>query len=186
MWAFFLADGIFRHSCNLATNHITKPWGERPICWPVLLIQADACMHIECVRVSLSGDSLLWSYGSVSFGFCLSDGTCKLFLSTDNTGDFREMRENFMFSEVVSVLRVLRSWVALCLFGLYTVHSGLVMEKRLVVSILNKTALISDCFYIVVVFLTEARQDSALNLTTNGTSSISMSVELNGVVYTGE
>ncbi|XP_068446091.1 AT-rich interactive domain-containing protein 3A [Clinocottus analis] len=29
------------------------------------------------------------------------------------------------------------------------------------------------------------RQDSALNLTTNGTSSISMSVELNGVVYTG-
>lgn len=60
------------------------------------------------------------------------------------------------------------------------------MEKRLVVSILNKTALISDCFYIVVVFLTEARQDSALNLTTNGTSSISMSVELNGVVYTGE
>ncbi|XP_036970491.1 AT-rich interactive domain-containing protein 3A isoform X2 [Acanthopagrus latus] len=31
----------------------------------------------------------------------------------------------------------------------------------------------------------EARQDSALNLTTNGTSSISMSVELNGVVYTG-
>lgn len=38
----------------------------------------------------------------------------------------------------------------------------------------------------MVVFLTEARQDSALNLTTNGTSSISMSVELNGVVYTGE
>ncbi|XP_029285306.1 AT-rich interactive domain-containing protein 3A [Cottoperca gobio] len=31
----------------------------------------------------------------------------------------------------------------------------------------------------------ERRQDSALNLTTNGTSSISMSVELNGVVYTG-
>uniref|UniRef100_A0A3Q3W3C6 AT-rich interactive domain-containing protein 3 n=1 Tax=Mola mola TaxID=94237 RepID=A0A3Q3W3C6_MOLML len=31
----------------------------------------------------------------------------------------------------------------------------------------------------------EGRQDSALNLTTNGTSSISMSVELNGVVYTG-
>nr|XP_019954012.1 PREDICTED: AT-rich interactive domain-containing protein 3A isoform X1 [Paralichthys olivaceus] len=31
----------------------------------------------------------------------------------------------------------------------------------------------------------ESRQDSALNLTTNGTSSISMSVELNGVVYTG-
>uniref|UniRef100_A0A3Q3W8J8 AT-rich interactive domain-containing protein 3 n=1 Tax=Mola mola TaxID=94237 RepID=A0A3Q3W8J8_MOLML len=30
----------------------------------------------------------------------------------------------------------------------------------------------------------EGRQDSALNLTTNGTSSISMSVELNGVVYT--
>ncbi|XP_028818537.1 AT-rich interactive domain-containing protein 3A [Denticeps clupeoides] len=31
----------------------------------------------------------------------------------------------------------------------------------------------------------EGRQDSALNLTTNGMSSISMSVELNGVVYTG-
>ncbi|XP_054608192.2 AT-rich interactive domain-containing protein 3A isoform X2 [Nothobranchius furzeri] len=31
----------------------------------------------------------------------------------------------------------------------------------------------------------QARQDSALNLTTNGTNSISMSVELNGVVYTG-
>ncbi|XP_036410468.1 AT-rich interactive domain-containing protein 3A-like [Megalops cyprinoides] len=31
----------------------------------------------------------------------------------------------------------------------------------------------------------DGRQDSALNLTTNGTSSISMSVELNGVVYTG-
>ncbi|XP_034439376.1 AT-rich interactive domain-containing protein 3A isoform X2 [Hippoglossus hippoglossus] len=31
----------------------------------------------------------------------------------------------------------------------------------------------------------ESRQNSALNLTTNGTSSISMSVELNGVVYTG-
>ncbi|KAM3619458.1 uncharacterized protein V6R79_008593 [Siganus canaliculatus] len=31
----------------------------------------------------------------------------------------------------------------------------------------------------------ESRPDSALNLTTNGTSSISMSVELNGVVYTG-
>ncbi|KAG7513858.1 AT-rich interactive domain-containing protein 3A isoform X2 [Solea senegalensis] len=31
----------------------------------------------------------------------------------------------------------------------------------------------------------EGRQDSALNLTTNGTSSISMSVELNGVMYTG-
>lgn len=35
--------------------------------------------------------------------------------------------------------------------------------------------------------LIESRQDSAVNLTTstNGTSSISMSVELNGVVYTG-
>uniref|UniRef100_A0A672FCR1 AT-rich interactive domain-containing protein 3 n=1 Tax=Salarias fasciatus TaxID=181472 RepID=A0A672FCR1_SALFA len=32
----------------------------------------------------------------------------------------------------------------------------------------------------------DGRQDSALNLTTNGTSSISMSVELNGVLYTGE
>uniref|UniRef100_A0A3Q0R635 AT-rich interactive domain-containing protein 3 n=1 Tax=Amphilophus citrinellus TaxID=61819 RepID=A0A3Q0R635_AMPCI len=32
----------------------------------------------------------------------------------------------------------------------------------------------------------DGRQDSALNLTTNGTGSISMSVELNGVVYTGE
>ncbi|XP_062869011.1 AT-rich interactive domain-containing protein 3A [Trichomycterus rosablanca] len=31
----------------------------------------------------------------------------------------------------------------------------------------------------------ESRQDSALNLTMNGLSSISMSVELNGVVYTG-
>ncbi|XP_068176217.1 AT-rich interactive domain-containing protein 3A isoform X2 [Antennarius striatus] len=31
----------------------------------------------------------------------------------------------------------------------------------------------------------EGRQDSALNLTTNGTSSISMSLELNGVMYTG-
>lgn len=31
----------------------------------------------------------------------------------------------------------------------------------------------------------ESRQDSAMNLSTNGTSSISMSVELNGVVYTG-
>ncbi|XP_028300818.1 AT-rich interactive domain-containing protein 3A isoform X2 [Gouania willdenowi] len=31
----------------------------------------------------------------------------------------------------------------------------------------------------------ETRQESALNLTTNGTSSISMSVELNGVLYTG-
>ncbi|XP_069009433.1 AT-rich interactive domain-containing protein 3A isoform X1 [Embiotoca jacksoni] len=31
----------------------------------------------------------------------------------------------------------------------------------------------------------DGRQDSALNLTTNGTSSISMSVELNGVVYAG-
>ncbi|XP_040926387.1 AT-rich interactive domain-containing protein 3A isoform X2 [Betta splendens] len=31
----------------------------------------------------------------------------------------------------------------------------------------------------------DGRQESALNLTTNGTSSISMSVELNGVVYTG-
>ncbi|TNM87796.1 hypothetical protein fugu_006017 [Takifugu bimaculatus] len=31
----------------------------------------------------------------------------------------------------------------------------------------------------------ESRQDSALNLTTNGTNSINMSVELNGVVYTG-
>lgn len=31
----------------------------------------------------------------------------------------------------------------------------------------------------------DARQDSAMNLTTNGTGSISMSVELNGVVYTG-
>ncbi|KAI1891827.1 hypothetical protein AGOR_G00147750 [Albula goreensis] len=31
----------------------------------------------------------------------------------------------------------------------------------------------------------EGRQDSALNLTTNGMSSISMSVELNGIVYTG-
>uniref|UniRef100_A0A3P9HQC2 AT-rich interactive domain-containing protein 3 n=1 Tax=Oryzias latipes TaxID=8090 RepID=A0A3P9HQC2_ORYLA len=31
----------------------------------------------------------------------------------------------------------------------------------------------------------DGRQDSALNLTTNGTSSISMSVELNGVMYTG-
>ncbi|KAK9519491.1 hypothetical protein VZT92_022217 [Zoarces viviparus] len=31
----------------------------------------------------------------------------------------------------------------------------------------------------------DSRQDSALNLTTNGTSSISMSVELNGVVYAG-
>lgn len=39
---------------------------------------------------------------------------------------------------------------------------------------------------LLVVFVTDARQDSALNLTTNGTSSISMSVELNGVVYTGE
>ncbi|KAJ8408333.1 hypothetical protein AAFF_G00257470 [Aldrovandia affinis] len=31
----------------------------------------------------------------------------------------------------------------------------------------------------------DGRQDSALNLTTNGMSSISMSVELNGIVYTG-
>uniref|UniRef100_A0A673LR95 AT-rich interactive domain-containing protein 3 n=1 Tax=Sinocyclocheilus rhinocerous TaxID=307959 RepID=A0A673LR95_9TELE len=31
----------------------------------------------------------------------------------------------------------------------------------------------------------ESRQDSALNLTTNGLNSISMSLELNGVVYTG-
>ncbi|XP_068599826.1 AT-rich interactive domain-containing protein 3A [Brachionichthys hirsutus] len=31
----------------------------------------------------------------------------------------------------------------------------------------------------------EGRRDSALNLTTNGTSSISMSLELNGVMYTG-
>ncbi|XP_014912638.1 AT-rich interactive domain-containing protein 3A isoform X1 [Poecilia latipinna] len=31
----------------------------------------------------------------------------------------------------------------------------------------------------------DGRQESALNLTTNGTNSISMSVELNGVVYTG-
>ncbi|KAK3533864.1 hypothetical protein QTP70_032981 [Hemibagrus guttatus] len=31
----------------------------------------------------------------------------------------------------------------------------------------------------------ESRQDSALNLTTNGLNSISMSVELNGVIYTG-
>lgn len=31
----------------------------------------------------------------------------------------------------------------------------------------------------------ESRQNSALNLTTNGTGSISMSVELNGVMYTG-
>ncbi|XP_053734490.1 AT-rich interactive domain-containing protein 3A [Synchiropus splendidus] len=31
----------------------------------------------------------------------------------------------------------------------------------------------------------DPRQDSAMNLTTNGTSSISMSVELNGVMYTG-
>ncbi|XP_070291194.1 AT-rich interactive domain-containing protein 3A isoform X1 [Salvelinus sp. IW2-2015] len=31
----------------------------------------------------------------------------------------------------------------------------------------------------------DSRQDSALNLTTNGMSSISMSVELNGVMYTG-
>lgn len=31
----------------------------------------------------------------------------------------------------------------------------------------------------------EGRQDSAMNLTTNGTNSINMSVELNGVVYTG-
>ncbi|XP_058870007.1 AT-rich interactive domain-containing protein 3A-like [Acipenser ruthenus] len=31
----------------------------------------------------------------------------------------------------------------------------------------------------------ESRRDSALNLTTNGTNSIRMSVELNGVVYTG-
>lgn len=31
----------------------------------------------------------------------------------------------------------------------------------------------------------ESRQDSALNLTINGTNSINMSVELNGVVYTG-
>ncbi|XP_076880521.1 AT-rich interactive domain-containing protein 3A isoform X2 [Brachyhypopomus gauderio] len=31
----------------------------------------------------------------------------------------------------------------------------------------------------------DGRQDSALNLTTNGTSSISMSVELNGVLYAG-
>ncbi|XP_070688492.1 AT-rich interactive domain-containing protein 3A [Pempheris klunzingeri] len=31
----------------------------------------------------------------------------------------------------------------------------------------------------------DSRQDSALNLTTNGTGSISMSVELNGVVYAG-
>uniref|UniRef100_W5UEK4 AT-rich interactive domain-containing protein 3 n=1 Tax=Ictalurus punctatus TaxID=7998 RepID=W5UEK4_ICTPU len=31
----------------------------------------------------------------------------------------------------------------------------------------------------------ESRQDSAVNLTTNGLNSISMSVELNGVVYTG-
>lgn len=35
-------------------------------------------------------------------------------------------------------------------------------------------------------FISESRQDSALNLTTNGLNSISMSVELNGVVYTGE
>ncbi|XP_061884474.1 AT-rich interactive domain-containing protein 3A isoform X2 [Entelurus aequoreus] len=31
----------------------------------------------------------------------------------------------------------------------------------------------------------DSRQDSAMNLTTNGTNSISMSVELNGVMYTG-
>ncbi|KAM4707686.1 LOW QUALITY PROTEIN: AT-rich interactive domain-containing protein 3A [Discoglossus pictus] len=31
----------------------------------------------------------------------------------------------------------------------------------------------------------DGRQDSAVNLTTNGTNSISMSVELNGIVYTG-
>ncbi|XP_061540728.1 AT-rich interactive domain-containing protein 3A isoform X2 [Phycodurus eques] len=31
----------------------------------------------------------------------------------------------------------------------------------------------------------DGRQDSAMNLTTNGTNSISMSVELNGVMYTG-
>lgn len=39
----------------------------------------------------------------------------------------------------------------------------------------------------MALFHVESRQDSALNLTTstNGTSSISMSVELNGVVYTG-
>ncbi|KAL0181326.1 hypothetical protein M9458_023732, partial [Cirrhinus mrigala] len=30
-----------------------------------------------------------------------------------------------------------------------------------------------------------SRPDSAMNLTTNGLNSISMSVELNGVVYTG-
>lgn len=32
----------------------------------------------------------------------------------------------------------------------------------------------------------ESRSDSAMNLTTNGLNSISMSLELNGVVYTGE
>lgn len=37
-----------------------------------------------------------------------------------------------------------------------------------------------------VVGVSDGRQDSAMNLTTNGTNSISMSVELNGVVYTGE
>nr|XP_008123824.1 PREDICTED: AT-rich interactive domain-containing protein 3A-like [Anolis carolinensis] len=31
----------------------------------------------------------------------------------------------------------------------------------------------------------ENRQDSAANLATNGTNSISMSVEINGIVYTG-
>lgn len=54
---------------------------------------------------------------------------------------YRWLQRNaeFMFSEVVSVLRVLWSWVALSLFNVYTVNAGLVMEKHLVVSILNKT-----------------------------------------------
>lgn len=34
--------------------------------------------------------------------------------------------------------------------------------------------------------LTDDRQETALNLSTNGISSINMSIEINGVVYTGK
>lgn len=116
------------------------------------------------------------------WGYCLSDCTCRMFLNTDNPGDLREMF-NWMWFFSNSQTKLL-FWEKM--FDKLKERSKHLAQCLNQIKLKCKLGDLTTPLYALVVFLTDGRQDSALNLTTNGTGSISMSVELNGVVYTGE
>lgn len=115
----------------------------------------------------------MWGFPSVSAHLDLIEGfvsvTVYLIVHMNHfsVSDFRE----------VFIGTFLKNSVLLLLWDGFVSPFGLSILKSNLDPKMNKD---ENCF------LPDGRQDSALNLTTNGTGSISMSVELNGVVYTGE